>query len=166
MNFSSIIIIIIIINSTIIFEKRRKREKLTISRENRWVDRIDENQSLPGLYIYIYIFGRIYIYIVEEGHFSRGSAVIVARFRNHSDLSGVRGKREGVSTDRSLNPGYYREKLAANGESKFGSSFFSPSPSPTLDRSSSRVTRFPLLELTGCSQASRSGGGQYFCREE
>lgn len=46
--------IIIIINSTIIFEKRRKREKLTISRENRWVDRIDENQSLPGLYIYIY----------------------------------------------------------------------------------------------------------------
>lgn len=118
------------------------------------------------IYIYIYIFGRIYIYIVEEGHFSRGSAVIVARFRNHSDLSGVCGKREGVSTDRSLNPGYYREKLAANGESKFGSSFFSPSPSPTLDRSSSRVTRFPLLELTGCSQASRSGGGQYFCREE
>lgn len=58
---------------------------------------------------------RIYIYIVEDGYFSRGSAVIgkwrSAQFRNHRDLEG--GK---VSTDRSLNPGYYREKLAATAD--------------------------------------------------
>lgn len=92
---------------------------------------------------------RIYIYIVEDGYFSRGSAVIgkwrSAQFRNHRDLEG--GK---VSTDRSLNPGYYREKLAATADK-----FVPLSLSLSLDRSSSRVTRFPLLELTGCSRVTR-----------
>lgn len=65
---------------------------------------------------------RIYIYIAENGYFSRGSAVIgkwrSAQFPNHRGLEEGGRERE-VSTDRSLNPGYYREKLAATA-GKFG----------------------------------------------
>lgn len=79
-SFSSIIIIvviiiIIIINSTIIdlrkdLPKTKKRKTYNFERESI------ARSNRAGLYTFR---GRIYIYIVEEGHFSRGSAVIVAR---------------------------------------------------------------------------------------
>lgn len=91
--------------------------------------------------------GRIYIYIVEEQYFSGG-------FSSGIKGEGVRVNFEiiaWVSTDRSLNQGYYREKLPATSR-KFPdhSFFFFFSGS-----SSSRIMRFALLELTGCSRVTQ-----------
>lgn len=96
----------------------------------------------------------------------KGAEFTSILWRNSISLGGShlvsreRGRGEGVnfkiiawvSTDRSLNQGYYREKLPATSrkfpDHSFFFFFFSGS-------SSSRIMRFALLELTGCSRVTQ-----------
>lgn len=114
---------------------------------------------------------RIYIYIAENGYFSRGSAVIgkwrSAQFPNHRGLEEGGRERE-VSTDRSLNPGYYREKLAATA-GKFGIvPLFSLSlPRPIIEPcnavSSTRIDRVFTRHAAAAAAANISAGrSEYF----
>lgn len=115
---------------------------------------------------------RIYIYIAENGYFSRGSAVIgkwrSAQFPNHRGLEEGEGREREVSTDRSLNPGYYREKLAATA-GKFGIvPLFSLSlPRPIIEPcnavSSTRIDRVFTRHAAAAAAANISAGrSEYF----
>lgn len=102
---------------------------------------------------------------MEDGYFSRGSAVIgkwrSVQFPNHRDLEGGRRKKREVSTDRSLNPGYYREKLAG----KFSSSFSLSSSiiEPCNAVSSTRIDRVFTRHATAAAAANISAGrSEYF----
>lgn len=146
------------VNEGFFFTPSKKKEKLTISRESK--------ESKINQLGYIEEKGaRIYIYIVEDGYFSRGSAVIgkwrSVQFPNHRDLEGGRRKKREVSTDRSLNPGYYREKLAG----KFSSSFSLSSSiiEPCNAVSSTRIDRVFTRHATAAAAANISAGrSEYF----